>query len=139
MPTQDIETLCMQLKVLVVDDDPAVVDLVDAVLQSLKVPIVWTAPDGDKAWNLFQKAGDRLDLIVCDWNMPGMSGLDFLRRVRESESVVPFLMLTARTTAEAVAAARAAGVDAYIVKPFDPRALRDKIVTLITPPPAAKT
>ena len=139
MPAEDFETLCVRLKVLVVDDDPAMVDLVDAVLQSLRVPIVWTAPDGDKAWSIFQKAGDQLDLIICDWVMPGMSGLDLLRRVRKSESVVPFLMLTARTTAEAVAEARDAGVDAYIVKPFDPRALRDKIVTLITPPPIAQT
>ena len=139
MPTDDVETLCTRLTVLVVDDDPDAVDLVDAVLQSLKVPIVWTATDGDKAWAIFRKAGGQIDLIVCDWMMPGMSGLELLRRVREAESVVPFLMLTARTTADAVAEARDAGVDAYIVKPFAPRALRDKILALVTPPPAAGT
>lgn len=139
MPTDDIEALCTRLKVLVVDDDADVVDLVDAVLQSLKVPVVWTAADGDKAWTIFEKAGDQIDLIVCDWMMPGLSGLELLRRVRASESVVPFLMLTARTTADAVAQARDAGVDAYMVKPFDPRALRDKILALVTPPAGAGT
>ena len=134
MPTEDSESRCTRLNVLVVDDDPDVVDMVDAVLQALRVPVVWTAADGERAWNIFAKAGDRLDLIICDWMMPGMSGLDFLRRVRESESAVPFLMLTARTTADAVADARDAGVDAYLVKPFDPRALRDKILTLVIPP-----
>lgn len=134
MPTDDIDSLCARLKVLVVDDDADVIDLVDAVLQSMKVPVVWTAADGEKAWTIFQKASEQIDLIVCDWMMPGMSGLDLLRRVRASESVVPFLMLTAKTTADAVAEAREAGVDAYIVKPFDPRTLRDKILALVTPP-----
>ena len=123
------EKALADLEALVVDDDPMIPRLVAGVLKSIGVERVQTAADGADAWVLI---GDLpFDLIVCDWEMPEMDGIELLRRIREAKLETPFVMLTARATPESVSAAVELGVDGYVAKPFDPNDLQDKLRTLI--------
>jgi len=118
------------LHVLVVDDNPRTLKLIQAVLKDMGVGQIFTATDGREA-QMFLDAGEELiNLIVCDWNMPRMSGLELLRQVRMTKADMPFLMVTARGTIDSVTAAKKNGVSAYIVKPFSPAELEQKVVSL---------
>jgi DNA-binding response OmpR family regulator len=118
------------LHVLVVDDNPRTLKLIQAVLKDMGVGQVFTATDGREA-QMFLDAGEELiNLIVCDWNMPRMNGLELLRQVRMTKPDMPFLMVTARGTIDSVTAAKKNGVSAYIVKPFSPAELEQKVVSL---------
>jgi len=118
------------LHVLVVDDNPRTLKLIQAVLKDMGVGQIFTAIDGREA-QMFLDAGEELiNLIVCDWNMPRMNGLELLRQVRMTKPGMPFLMVTARGTIDSVTAAKKNGVSAYIVKPFSPAELEQKVVSL---------
>jgi two-component system chemotaxis response regulator CheY len=90
------------------------------------------ANDGNPAWELVQKAADDgapFEFIMSDWNMPGMSGLEFLKHCRADERFqkTPFLMVTAEAEQANVVEAVKAGVTNYVVKPFTQEVLNDKI------------
>lgn len=133
MPSEEVRERCKRLKVLVAEDDEDIIDLILLVLKDLQVQTVWKATDGAKAWDFFCQLRNQIDLVICDWVMPEIDGLEVLRRIRGTKSAVPFLMLTGKVTADAVAAARNLAVTAYVVKPFDPLDLRKKIIALVTP------
>lgn len=139
MPSEAVRERCRKLRVLVAEDDEDIADLVKAVLRDLQVATIWTASDGAKAWDIFLQLRNQIDLVICDWMMPGMDGLEVLRRVREIRPSVPFLMLTGKVTAEAVTGARNLGVSAYVAKPFNPMDLRKKIIGLVAPDENEKT
>ncbi len=84
------------------------------------------ADDGSTAWEILNK--DKIDFIISDWNMPKMSGIELLRKVRASEEFadLPFLMVTAEGQQENVIEAVQAGVSNYIVKPFTPETFEQK-------------
>lgn len=85
------------------------------------------ADDGTTAWEILNK--DSIDFIVSDWNMPQMTGIELLRKVRSSEEYadIPFLMVTAEAQQENIIEAVQAKVSNYIVKPFTPDTMREKI------------
>lgn len=120
------------LRVLAVDDEEGPRRFVASVLQELGVGRIDTASDGQEA--LERIAADRdggYHLIVCDWMMPRLSGLELLKRVRERSSDLPFLMVTALATLKAVEQALAHHVSAYIAKPFTPDQLEEKIFLVL--------
>ncbi|MBC8158808.1 MAG: response regulator [Alphaproteobacteria bacterium] len=127
----DLYAICSTMRVLVIDDDKDIVDVVKLVLKDLKVQTVWTAADGALGLDIFRQVRNKVDLIICDWMMPGMDGIEFLGHVRELNTTVPFLMLTAKGTPKAIVAARKSGVDAYVVKPFELLDLKKKILALV--------
>ena len=114
-------------RVLVVDDEDGPRAFVTSVLRELGIGRVDTAVDGQDALDRFQADGAAYDLIVCDWMMPRLSGLDLLKHVRETRSDLPFLMVTALATLEAVKKALAHHVSGYIAKPFTPDQLEEKV------------
>ena len=118
-------------RVLVVDDESGPRAFVTSVLQELGIGQVDTAADGQEALERFQADGAAYDLIVCDWMMPRLSGLDLLKQVREARSDLPFLMVTALATLEAVKKALAHQVSGYIAKPFTPDQLEEKIFLVL--------
>ena len=79
------------------------------------------------------KTKEKFDLIISDWNMPKMTGMDLLRKVRADDrfKTVPFVMVTAEGKRENVIAAVQAGVSNYIVKPFNAATLKEKLVKVI--------
>lgn len=115
------------LKILVVDDFRSMRSLIKNILRKLGYLKVYEAEDGDKAWKMLQE--EEIELVISDWNMPRMKGIDLLRKVRESEEFanLPFVMVTAEGMKENVVEAIKAGVSGYIVKPFSPQSLQDKI------------
>lgn len=119
-----------KLHVLVVEDNTLTLKLIQAVLKDMSVGQVYTARDGREAQTFLDAGDDLINLIICDWNMPRMSGLDLLKQVRMSHPDLPFLMVTARGTIDSVVAAKKSGVSGYVVKPFSPAELEQKVVAL---------
>lgn len=77
-----------------------------------------------------------INLVICDWDMPEMNGLDLLQEIRSDERLekIPFIMLTAHSETELIHQSITAGVDSYIVKPYQPRALCLRVNTLLKTP-----
>ncbi|MBK1836586.1 response regulator [Azospirillum sp. YIM B02556] len=118
-------------QVLVVDDEEGPRAFVASVLRELGIGRVDTAADGQEALDRLQADNAAYDLIVCDWMMPRLNGLDLLKRVRETRGDLPFLMVTALATLDAVKRALAHHVSGYIAKPFTPDQLEEKIFLVL--------
>jgi len=119
----------MSIRILVVDDASFIRDMVKKQLRE-KIPgvEVLDAPDGNRA--VAHMKAQRIDLILSDWEMPGMSGEELLRWVRSSETYgqTPFVMVTSRGDRDHVVKAVQAGVSDYVTKPFTPEELLKKTV-----------
>ena len=115
------------MRVLVVDDFSTMRKIIKNILRQLGFNNIVEADDGSTAWEILNK--DNIDFIVSDWNMPIMSGIELLRKVRASEEYadIPFLMVTAEAQQENIIEAVQAKVSNYIVKPFTPETLGQKI------------
>jgi two-component system chemotaxis response regulator CheY len=120
------------LSVLLVEDDAFAIKIAQTVLKQLKVPYVNLAKDGAEALDVLNSNATRFDLIISDWNMPEMSGLQLLKAVRMKWPETPFIMLTGKASPEFVVQARDNGVDAYVVKPFSPANLGQKIAAVLS-------
>ena len=97
-------------------------------LRDIGVKKVVTARSGAEALDIFfSEPSQDFDLIISDWSMPGISGLELLRKVRAVSPLTPFVMLTSNSGGEFVLAARDNGVNGYIVKPFAPAQLEAKL------------
>ena len=123
------------LQVLVVDDQPNALNLIKDMLKSIGVTAVLTAGDAADALELLKDRGDLVDVVLCDWSMPEMSGLDLLKEVRELRPDLPFIMVTGTADPSSVLAAKDGGVTGYINKPFSSEELRKKMssVARVTP------
>jgi two-component system chemotaxis response regulator CheY len=119
------------LNVLVAEDMGSMRMLIKATLKSLGVTEINTVPDGGAAIKALES--ERYDLVLCDWDMPGASGLEVLQSARGSETnpKVPFVMLTGNTQQEHVSQAIQAGVDDFVAKPFKTETLEEKIEQLL--------
>ena len=115
------------LKFLVVDDFSTMRRIVKNLLQELGYSDITEADDGNTALPLLK--GGSFDILITDWNMPGMPGLELLKAVRADERLakLPVLMLTAEAKREQIIEAAQAGVNGYVVKPFTAQALKEKI------------
>jgi two-component system chemotaxis response regulator CheY len=115
------------IKVLVVDDYKTMVRIIRNLLKQIEFENVDDASDGEEALTKLRSGG--YGLVISDWNMAPMTGLDLLRHVRADARLkdLPFIMITAESKTENVIAAKQAGVSNYIVKPFNAETLREKI------------
>ena len=115
------------MPVLVVDDYSTMVRIIRNLLRQLGFEDVDDASDGSVA--LDKMRAKRYGLVISDWNMEPMTGFDLLRQVRADPELgdTPFIMVTAESKTENVVAARKAGVNNYIVKPFNAQTLQSKI------------
>ena len=116
-----------QLKVLVVDDFATMRKVIRNLLKQIGYENIVEAEDGVNALKVLKS--QKIDLVVSDWNMPNMTGLDLLKNVRGDEELksIPFLMVTAEGQKENVIQAVQAGVSNYIVKPFTPETFNAKL------------
>ncbi|MBG0777974.1 MAG: chemotaxis response regulator CheY [Desulfovibrionaceae bacterium] len=117
----------LNMNVLVVDDFSTMRRIVKNILRQIGFTRIEEADDGTTAWEAINKGG--IDFVVSDWNMPQMTGIELLRKVRSSEEFakLPFLMVTAEAQQENIIEAAQAGVSNYIVKPFTADTLKAKI------------
>jgi two-component system chemotaxis response regulator CheY len=115
------------MSVLVVDDYSTMIRIIRNLLRQLGFADVDDATDGESA--LAKMSAKRYGLVISDWNMEPMTGYDLLCKVRANPEIgsTPFIMVTAESKTENVIAAKKAGVDNYIVKPFNAQTLKAKI------------
>jgi two-component system, chemotaxis family, chemotaxis protein CheY len=115
------------ITILIVDDFASMRRIVKGTLKSIGFNNFIEAEDGVMALRTLEK--EKIDLIISDWIMPNMNGLDFLKSVKGNEKYknIPFIMVTAEGLKDNVLKAINAGVNNYVVKPFTPDVLHDKI------------
>ena len=118
------------LPVLVVDDSKVIIAVIEKLLRQIGFAEVDDAADGLIA--LAKMRAKRYGLVISDWNMQSMTGQELLRRVRSDPALksTPFIMMTAESNTSRVIAAKRAGVDNYIIKPFSSQTLKKKVDTV---------
>jgi two-component system chemotaxis response regulator CheY len=115
----------MSAKVLVVDDSGTMRKIIVRSLNVLGVTDVVEAGDGSDGLALFKQ--QHFDVVLTDWNMPRMTGLEFLKAIRNMGSQVPVILITTEADKDRVIEAVHAGVSDYLVKPFETDGLRTKL------------
>jgi two-component system chemotaxis response regulator CheY len=121
----------VNMRILVVDDFPSMRRILRNLLTKIGISDVDEAADGAEAFAKLQTS--KFDLVISDWNMEPITGLDLLRRVRADAAIggTPFIMVTAESKTENVIEAKKAGVNNYIVKPFTADVLKAKIAAVM--------
>ena len=121
------------MKILIVDDYKTMLRIIRNLLRQLGFENVEEATDGTMALGILKESGGDFGLVVSDWNMEPMTGIELLRHVRSEEALkhIPFIMVTAESKSENVIAAKEAGVSNYIVKPFNAETLKSKMVSVL--------
>ena len=124
----------LSMPILVVDDYGTMIRIIRNLLRQIGFKDIDDAPDGSIA--LSKMHIKRYSLIISDWNMEPMTGYELLKQVRSDPSLAstPFIMVTAESKTENVIAAKQAGVNNYIVKPFNADTLKNKIDAVFLSP-----
>lgn len=120
------------IKILIVDDVASVRNVTKSILMVDEYTNIELASDGANA--LVKLDNEIYDLIICDWEMPNMDGLELLIEIKKDERLkdIPFLMLTSNTDKVKVNVALKAGATDYVIKPIQPSALLEKIKSCLT-------
>jgi len=125
-----------RLRVLVVDDNVHMRRLITTILQAFGVAMIFEASNGEAAWELIREHNP--DILVLDWVMPGMSGIDLIKMVRANPQspnpFVPTIMLTGHTSLEHVQQARDAGANEFIAKPVSVKTMMSRLSSVIEHP-----
>ncbi len=122
----------LETRILVADDMPTIRELVKNQLKAMGFKTILEAADGEQAMQVLTASytsGAPIQLVISDWNMPKMTGLELLRQVRASREWVnlPFVLLTSESERDQVTEAILAGVSQYLVKPFAAKVFEDKL------------
>lgn len=120
------------MNILIVDDYKTMLRIIKNLLKQLGFNNVDEATDGQMALERLQ--AKTYGLVISDWNMESMSGIELLKRIRAADDqhkTVPFIMITAESKTENVVAAKQAGVNNYIVKPFNAETLKTKMSAVL--------
>lgn len=120
------------IKILIADDMPTIRDLVKNQLKAMGFRNIVEAADGEQALNLLiqhESQDPKVRMVISDWNMPKMTGLEFLKQVRATDQwkSLPFILLTSEAERDQVTEAILAGVSQYIVKPFAGKSFEEKV------------
>lgn len=121
------------MPILIVDDYKTMLKIIRNLLKQLGFTNVEEATDGSEALGKLREG--EFDLVISDWNMEPMTGLQLLKEVRADDRLrpVPFIIITAESKIENVVAAKEAGVSNYIVKPFNAATLKAKLTSVLGP------
>ena len=115
------------LKILAVEDNLQARALLQTILRELGVGQIFMAKDGKEGLDFLGDCDEMINVIVCDWNMPRVTGLEFLRQVRTVDPGIPFLMLTGAADLDSVKTAKENGVTGYLAKPYSQNDLEKKL------------
>ncbi|RLB11618.1 MAG: response regulator [Deltaproteobacteria bacterium] len=120
------------MKVLIVDDSRSTREIIKKILKAIGYEVL-EAEDGEKALKILYEGYNAPDLILLDWNMPGMNGYEFLKRVRKDPKWqdIKIIMVTTENQQDSIIKALKAGADEYLMKPFDGDMLTTKIDMLM--------
>ena len=115
-------------RVLIAEDNPNLRKVIVNIVKKIGYENILQAEDGEIAWQFIQRGG--VDIVMTDWAMPGLDGMHLLKKIRNSKEPtcnIPFLMITAADTKNAIMSAGKGGVDAYVIKPFSVNTIIDKL------------
>ncbi|MCD6296697.1 MAG: chemotaxis response regulator CheY [Deltaproteobacteria bacterium] len=117
----------LNMEVLVVDDFATMRRILKNILRQIGFTNISEADDGKSALNMLKK--QKFDLVLCDWNMPEMPGIELLKKVRADDGLkdMPFVMVTAEAQKDNIIQAVQAGVSNYVVKPFTAETISEKL------------
>ncbi len=115
------------MKILIVDDQDSILRIIKGLLAELGYNDIRTASNGQKACIILKQ--EKIEMIISDWNMPQMTGIELLKYVRHDAQLlnIPFIMVTAEAEKDNIVEAIQAGVDQYVVKPFTADDLKKKM------------
>ncbi len=121
----------LKTRVLVIDDMMTMRKLVGKCVKEIGFTDLTEAADGALGWAALEAANPPIGLVISDWNMPNLSGLELLKKVRADARFVklPFVLVTAEAEQHQVVEAVKAGVSNYVVKPFTAQILKEKLET----------
>lgn len=121
----------MNMNILIVDDYKTMLRIVESLLRQLGFSNIQKATDGSAALKLLREGA--FGLVLSDWNMEPMTGLELLKQVRADAGLkdTPLIMITAESKTENILAAKEAGVNNYIVKPFNAETLKQKLSAVV--------
>jgi len=123
------------MRVLVVDDSGTMRTIQKRCLEKLGITEILEAADGVEALGVFEN--NVFELVLTDWNMPNMDGLTLLKEIRKRNTKIPVFMITTEGERNRVVDAIQAGVSDYLVKPFTPDGLKEKLAKWVTLPAMA--
>jgi len=126
-PNASLERTYEGIRVLIAEDEPLAAKLARGALRLMGITQVVVAEDGLEAMKQLAEFNGNFQLIISDWNMPNMTGIEFLRTVRKLYPDMPFIMLTSNANKEFVLATAKHGINGYIVKPFSLDQVRQKV------------
>jgi two-component system, chemotaxis family, chemotaxis protein CheY len=115
------------MKFLIVDDSSTMRRIIKNSLKRIGFEDILEAENGKQALEIFND----VDMILTDWNMPEMDGLEFVKRVRTTNKTIPILMVTTNAAKDDIVEALKNGVNNYIVKPFTPETLKEKVESVL--------
>jgi len=118
------------LTILAVDDSLQMRRLLQGMLTELGIHQVLLSKDGVEALRFMVDCEDMIDIVLCDWKMPRMTGLDLLRQIRSVDPDIPFVMITGQADQNSVLEAKGLGVTSYLVKPFSTDQLAKRLRSL---------
>ncbi len=118
-----------KIQILVIDDSATTRKITRKLLNDLGYDSVEEAIDGASGWNKIVGAESPITLVICDWHMPNLSGLNLLKKIRAVDQIknLPFIMLTGENKKDEVMKAIQAGASAYLVKPLESTVLKNAI------------
>ncbi|HSM73277.1 MAG: response regulator [Desulfobacteraceae bacterium] len=119
------------IKILIVDDFATMRRILKNILKKIGFTQIIEADDGSNALKVLEK--EKVDLVISDWNMPKMTGIEFLKAVRANTAFkdLPFLMVTAEAQKQNIIEAVQAGVSNYVVKPFTEEVITEKLAKIL--------
>jgi two-component system chemotaxis response regulator CheY len=132
MEIRVMEKKLADLRVLLVEDQAESRALLKGMLGELGITQIYEAGDGKKGLQFVDSAFDFIDIILCDWNMPSMTGIEFLRQVRSTGADIPFMMITGRSDHNSVIEAKNFGVSGFIRKPYSPTQIEAKLRVIVS-------
>ena len=121
-----------KVRILVIEDQDEARTMMKQMLTEIGVNQIFEASDGREGMGFLDMAEDMVDIVLCDWNMPSMSGLELLKQLQSVGCELPFVMITGRGDRNSVFQAKGAGVDGYILKPFSLVQLEAKLRIVCT-------
>ena len=116
-----------ELKVLAVEDSTEAMNLMRNMLKEIGINQVYTATDGKQALDFLGECEDLIDVVIADWHMPRMTGLELLKQLRTVDPELPFLMITGAADFDSVVEAKAHSVTGFIKKPYSAVQLQKKL------------
>jgi len=115
------------MKFLIVDDSSTMRRIIKNSLKRIGFEEILEASNGKEGLEIYKDA----DIVLTDWNMPEMDGLEFVKQVRKQDTTIPILMVTTNAAKDDIVEALKNGVNNYIVKPFTPETLKEKVESVL--------